>query len=369
MLGKGCAVMTDITFRTVAAVILACLLPFAAGCVGVGSSTINRDRFDYTTALSDSWKSQMLVNIVKVRYGDAPIFLDVASVINSYELSGKGTAGASWKFSPAYESGVNVGGEIFTANRPTITYSPLTGEKFARSLMAPVPPSAILSLVQSGYRVDTVFRALVQSVNGIRNTHGGSAAGRPADPEFYPLLEKLRRSQQSGAVGLRIQRTKQNEATILILGNKTGDGLEPESAELRKMLGLDPKAREFKVVYGLLPSDDREIAIISRSMLQVLVDIASRIEVPETDLLDKRVAPTVIEDNGGGLPIAPLIRIQSSLQRPEDAFVSVQYGSHWFWIDNRDFRSKQIFSSLMFIFSLVETEGKEGAPIITIPVR
>ncbi|MDA8239358.1 MAG: hypothetical protein M0Z67_03180 [Nitrospiraceae bacterium] len=359
----------NITFRAGVVAMLACLLPFAAGCVGVGASTINRDRFDYTTALSDSWKSQMLVNIVKVRYGDAPVFLDVASVINSYELSGKGTAGASWKFSPAHESGVNVGGEIFTANRPTITYSPLTGEKFARSLMAPVPPSAILSLVQSGYPVDIVFRALVQSVNGIKNSHGGgSATRRPADPEFYPLLEKLRRIQQSGAIGIRIQRVKEGAAVVLVFGGKAGEEIEAD-AEVRKILGLDPGARELKVVYGLLPSDNKEIAILSRSMLQVLVDIASRIEVPETDIMQKRVAPTVKEENSSGLPVAPLIRIHSSPQRPEDALVSIPYGNHWFWIDNRDLHSKQIFSFLMFIFTLVETGEKEGAPIITIPVR
>jgi hypothetical protein len=34
----------------------------------------------------------------------------------------------------------------------------------------------------------------------------------------------------------------------------------------------------------------------------------------------------------------------------------------------RDLRSKSIFSFLMFIFSLTETGGKEGAPIITVPV-
>jgi hypothetical protein len=40
------------------------------------------------TAISDSWKSQMLFNLVKLRYGDAPVFLDVASVINQYLVEG-----------------------------------------------------------------------------------------------------------------------------------------------------------------------------------------------------------------------------------------------------------------------------------------
>jgi len=56
-------------------------------CAGIGARTVTADRFDYTSALSDSWKSQMLINVVKVRYGDAPVFLDVSSVIEAYELT------------------------------------------------------------------------------------------------------------------------------------------------------------------------------------------------------------------------------------------------------------------------------------------
>lgn len=40
---------------------------FFAGCAGVGPGTVNRDRFDYTMAISDSWKHQMLLNMVKIR--------------------------------------------------------------------------------------------------------------------------------------------------------------------------------------------------------------------------------------------------------------------------------------------------------------
>ena len=39
--------------------ILACL----SGCASIGPATVARDRFDYTTAISDSWKAQMLHNV------------------------------------------------------------------------------------------------------------------------------------------------------------------------------------------------------------------------------------------------------------------------------------------------------------------
>lgn len=37
------------------------------------------------------------MNIVRMRYGDAPMFLDVASVINSYTLGGSVSGGASFQ--------------------------------------------------------------------------------------------------------------------------------------------------------------------------------------------------------------------------------------------------------------------------------
>ena len=60
-----------------------------AGCASIGPRTVARDRFDYVESISDSWKRQMLLNLVKVRYADAPVFLDVTSVISSYEFRGE----------------------------------------------------------------------------------------------------------------------------------------------------------------------------------------------------------------------------------------------------------------------------------------
>jgi len=63
------------------------------------------------------------------------------------------------------------------------------------------------------------------------------------------------------------------------------------------------------------------------------------------------------------------IRIQSSKQRPADAFLSVPYRHHWFWIDDRDLRTKRNFALLMMFFSLADTGEKKGLPLITIQAQ
>jgi hypothetical protein len=344
------------------------LLTFA-GCAGVGPHSVARDRFDYTTAISDSWKAQMLVNMVKLRYGDPPTFLEVASVINQYSVESQVAVGLSWAdpVTAAMTNTRSVGGTARYIDRPTITYSPMIGEKFARSFMAPIPPPAILSMIQANYPVDLVLRLCVHSVNGIRNRFGGSARARPADPEFYPLLERLMRLQASGAIGLRVQKTKEKEATLMTIRGKVDEATAEDSLAVRKMLGLDPTTNEFSVAYASIAQNDRELAILSRSILEIIIDLSSYIDVPDVHVEEKRVNPTQADDSGIGGPSIPPVRIHSSLEKPADAFVAVPYHNYWFWIDDRDLPSKRVFSFLMIIFSYVETGSKEGAPIVTIP--
>jgi hypothetical protein len=57
----------------------------------------------------------------------------------------------------------------------------------------------------------------------------------------------------------------------------------------------------------------------------------------------------------------------SSPQKPDDAFAAVPYRQEWYWIDDKDFPSKRLFSFIMFLFTLTDTGDKQGAPVITIP--
>jgi hypothetical protein len=234
--------------------------------------------------------------------------------------------------------------------------------------MTPIPPPAILSLVQAGYPVDLVFRLLVQEINGIQNRFGGEAKAHSATPEFYLLIDKMRRIQSSGAIGMRFKKTEKEQATFLVIRGERDPTSDALSAEVRRLLGLDPLAKEFDVVYGSISKNDKEIAILTRSLLEVLVDLSGDIEVPAAHVEEKRVGPTYAEEVQGER-ILPLVRIKSSSEKPGDAFVSVPYRNSYFWIDDRDLISKKLFSFLMFVFTLAETGDKGTVPIVTVPTN
>jgi len=342
-------------------------LAVLSGCASIGPRSVSTDSFDYTRELADSWKQRMLINMVRLRYGDTPIFLDVASVINQYSLETRGQASVEWQ-TPLIDNAntLGFGGSATFTDRPTITYIPLSGEKFARSLMRPLPPSAVLGMIEAGYPVDVVLRVCVDTINGVRNRFDAPLRDQAASPEFYPLLERLRRIQNSGGISLRVQRSAEKETTVLAMMDNPDTAVNEDALFVRKTLGLDPAEEEFRVAYGSKSRDSKELAILTRSILQIMINLAATIEVPDAHVADKRVKMTSPEIKAAGATLAPLIRIQSSPTKPDNAFVTVPYESHWFWIDNRDLHSKGTFSFMMFLFSLTETGGKEGAPVVTI---
>src|SRR5512135_433304 len=106
------------------------------GCRSIGPRTIPRDRYDYSGSISESWKRQTLLNIVKLRYLDPPIFVDVGQIVAGYSLETSGSLGG--QLSSPQDNNLTMGGAIRFTDRPTVTYTPLTGDKFVKALMTPL---------------------------------------------------------------------------------------------------------------------------------------------------------------------------------------------------------------------------------------
>lgn len=339
-----------------------------AGCASMGPPTIARDRFDYVTSISDSWKRQLLLNLLKVRYTDAPVFMDVASVINSYSLEGDISLGGQIAPVGRGDTFGALGAVGRYADKPTITYQPLAGDKFARSLMAPIPVTGVLLLLQSGYPVDTVLRLCVNTINGLENSYGGPGNPRAGSPGFRELMTALRESQADGSSPMRFKGARDAQSVVMFFPPATDEGISAPNLKVRKLLGLDPSAREFRVVYGSHQENNTEIAILTRSILQVLIDVASYINVPPSDLAEGRVYnPQRTPEQERMFP--PLLDVRHGPSPPDDAFVAIRYRNLWFWVDDRDPKSKTMFNSLLILFSLTETAPMQAAPLVTIPAR
>jgi len=345
-----------------------------SGCTSVGPPVLARDRFDYSSAVAESWKRQTLLNIVKLRYLDSPVFLDVAQIVSGYQLqttvSAGGTASIDPSSVPTIGSFANFGAQGSFTDRPTITYVPLTGDQYIRGIVTPLRPEQVFSAILAGWPTEAILFTTVNTVNGLANQRFGGMTPRTADPRFLRVVRLMGRLQVSNALGFRFTdgKTPSTRTIMFFRRAELSDRERQDIDELRQLLNLHPDATEFELVFGPTPASDREIAVQTRSMVQILMEVGGQVSVPATHIAEGRATPG-LTDAGTDDEVLHYMRIHSSPDRAAQAFISVPYRDHWFWIDDRDLTTKRNFALLMLLFSLADTGEKKGVPLLTIPTQ
>jgi len=336
------------------------------GCSHFGGEKLMDDRFNFNEAIGDSWKDQMLLNLVKLRYGDTPVFLGVQSVIAQHNVRGSMNMGGSWNQGPSPWAGA-LGGSAEYSNSPTVTYSPMQGKVFGKSMLTPIPPVNIINLIQSGYNVGPVLRLSVKSINGLRNITEADSVANPADARFYQLLDVMAELQHENYLAIKEVKDEKGHTTLLRLREPQNERMRDKLYEFRNLLGLDPTVREYTIIFGLATENSRQIAILSRSILDVLTTLSDYIEVPPQHIAENRASKSKLATQVGGHQVEPLMRIHSAEGKPSDAFSAVPYRGNWYWVDDRDFRSKFLFSFLMIVMQLVDTGEAPNSPSLVLP--
>jgi hypothetical protein len=352
------------TIRKLTCAAAAVAVLWLTGCASVPPDRVAVDRLGYGQVIADSWKRQTLLNVVRLRYADAPVFLDVASVINSYSMAGK-TTGSAQLPDGASPNLFSLGAEGSWSNTPTVTYQPLLGDRFTRSMLQPVPPVAVFQLIQSGWPVDLVLRTVVGTISGLRNTGYGVAA----DPGFDDLVAAMARIQRAGNLGIRVDSRKDGGGVVVVFRRAEADPVTTADARrVRALLGLAAGTAEFEVAYGLVPRNDHEVALLTRSMLELLIELGFAVDLPAAHVSDGRATPGLAQ--AGAAPQAGgIVHIRSGTAMPADSYAAVPYKGHWYWIDDNDIASKRTFTFLLILSSLAETGQGLATPVVTVPSR
>jgi hypothetical protein len=343
-----------------------------AGCKSFGPSTIPRDRSDYSTAMNESWKRQILLNIIRLRYLDPPSFVDVGQIVAGYSLETQITAGGQVAEINRGDTFAALGGRSTFTDRPTITYAPLTGNRFIRGLMTPIPPESLFYATESSWAADAILKVGLISINGLKNEELSGDEYEPADPKFLRVTELMRRIQKSGAVGMRVVQEKDRHETKVISFrfSISKPEVQRDIKECQELLGVAPGTNECQLVFGSSANNDHEIAVQTRSLLQIIGALAARAEVPLADVRNGAVTVGVsTPPDSGTTTQRSAAPIRCTKEPPKRAFVSVQYRDHWFWVDDNDIAAKRRISFMMLLFTLADTSEKEAMPLITIPAQ
>jgi hypothetical protein len=337
------------------------------GCItrSIGPRTIPRARLDYNEAISRSWDVQLLLNIVRLRYRDNPLFTDVNSVTASYSFGrsasvGGGHDGDGWSAS--------LGAGIGFEDNPVISYSYLSGEAFVQRILSPLAPSTLEQLAQSGWSIERLLLCCVHSINGI----GNAIAAAGPTPDRVPTFERFqrvavlfRRLQVSGNAT-----AEQDETGRVFFYLDTAAGADGDS--LRAMLQLDPSAQRFEVVSSPRRQQSTQIAVQGRSLMAVMFFLSHAVDVPAAHRVAGKV--TVTRDTTGSefdwaRVVGRLMHVHSGSTEPTEAAVKVAVRDHWYWIDDSDLNSKTTFALLRLLLFLKSGERLAQPPIVTIPAR
>jgi len=343
-----------------------------SGCAVVGPRSIRPARFAYNEALAHSASEQLLLNLVRLRYRDTPLFLEVGSVVTQYQLGAGGTATGKLANRGEPEE-LTLGLNTAYSEQPTITYAPLQGEDFVARLLSPISPANIVLISHSGWSIERLLLCCVQKVNGLRNAP--AAAGPTPDyvqdyADFQHMAHQLRQLQKAGLV--EAEMSEDQKTIVLHLEHAPAGPLEEAERDVRKLLGLDPGVTTLRVVPELRPKERDEVAVTGRSLLSVLFFLSQGVESLPRDEQAGKV--TVTKDANGKRfdwveATGRLLHIHAAEQPPAEAAVRVHYRETWFWIADDDLDSKTTFSLLTYLFSLKAGSREMKEPLLTLGVR
>ncbi len=345
-----------------------------SGCSRVGPGMMSRDRFDYTSAVADSWKEQLLMNIVRIRYLDWTAFVSIDQIITAYTMEHTGSARFTLRtpISQLYtndQADVSWVGKF--SERPTILYKPLSGKKYVRALLTPAQPVSILALMETGWPADQLGRIAIRSVNGFYNTNTEFDVVHHADPLFARFLFILKKIQSRDAMRVSIVEDAESRKTVTLVFNpkRLTPELRQEFQELKADLGLDITRNSFRVVRDSLQDSSDEIRIQGRSVLQILIAMAvAGVQIPE-EHKESGIAPPIQpipDEDLSGLP--PLMTIKSGSVKPASSYVAVKYLDMWYWIDNRDHFAKRSLQYALTLITLLDSDEASGGSVV-IPVN
>ena len=339
------------------------------GCSMAGPSTISHGRADYNAAINRTNDEQLLLALVRGRYGETSSLLAVTGVAANVRFSANYSAEYGISKEDGFEwSLVPFKGGVAYEENPTISYAPVQGERYLRQIMSPVPLDILILALRSSIRPTEVFTLLVKSVNGIKNPDFLKPGAGKSDQQFQRLVAIF--EQLAEANILYWVRDQREDIGISAVIRDYDPEYTGKVLALLGLLGLSPPGDRgedivLPVFFALKGKGLDGIAIATRSTMDLIEIMRAAVDVPE-DHIQSGIAQTYPPLGLAGKGV----HIRVAVEKPANVSVRVPYDGYWFYIDRADQRAKMAFRTLRTLWeiSIASASADQPAPVLTLPV-
>jgi hypothetical protein len=389
-----------------------------SGCIG--PKAVRYTRLRYNEVVRDTNDEQLLINIVRLRYADSPIFIDLPNITSQFEMAGRGNyLGGYGNQTPGRTS---LGfGELSLRDSPTLSYHPREGREIAKSLLTPLSADLFI-VINGGANLEQLMLLSINDGNDVPNAPGATtllplvpednalflrgirllaalrardatelAFGTDEDPEGAsdPIPKSLvqGRDLHDAARDGYVYRS-QGPGEMSLLKREKGLYLRirdpyvhsPEMEEVARIFRLTPGLSKYRIKSELTeeanqrrasPLGNDTIYLNLRSVLQIMTFLSKGVCVPE-EHVRSGIAPVTPGPDGQPYDwtriTAGNFLVHAQKHRPRAAEVAVPYRGYWFYIAPNDVNSRAVLAILEIVFALQESDVKSVGPLLTLPL-
>ena len=389
--------------------IICLLLVSLTGCAIRGPDAMRTSRLRYNEAMQASEQRELLLNLVRLRYSDAPEFLVVSAITSQMNFEAQASiAGDFGEVEDNTSAFVSPGASVGYSETPTVTFVPQRDQEFTRQLVAPVELDSLYLLTQYGWGLDRVLRLIVRDLNGLSNTISRQVPSNDQATSLQVYADTVRRLRSLEEAQLISVNVEQREE--ILTGPIPAENLAPSdlftaieagyrwkfqqdspsyvlsSIRSHYVLRIDPSAwadADFSVTarmlglaveqttYEIDPGDDRRVdndmslRIATRSVLGSMAYLSNAVSVPKVHE-EQGLVPNV---DAIQATLQDLLMVRVSDTPVEHAFISIPYRGFWFYVDDADLETKRTLGLLTSLIRLtIRAGGAENVPVLTLPV-
>jgi hypothetical protein len=404
------------SFQQFAVILAACA--GLSGCLG--PKAVRYTRLRYNEVVRDTNDEQLLINIVRLRYADSPVFIDLPNITSQFEAAARGNYLGGYGNQTNAPASLGFG-DLSLRDTPTLSYHPREGREIAKALLTPLS-SDLFIVVNAGANLEQLLLFSTNDINDVSNAaRATTITPRVADDNAVflrgiRLLASLRereatelvfgtdeqsddssdpmpksavegrdllnaardgyvyRTQQDGQVTVR----KREKSLYLRIRPEYVHS--PEMQEVERIFRVTPGLSKYRIKSELSDEANQEgprplgsdtFYMNLRSVLQVMTFLSKGVCIPDEHVISG-VAPVTPGPDGQPFDwkqvTAGQFIVHVQKHRPRAAEVAVPYRGYWFYIAPDDVSSRAALAILEIVFALQESGERTAGPLLTLPI-